>query len=61
MSTFDKIVTWVMITLCVAMGIGCIGAYVWDWKWHNLLLAVLVFLIAGGYVNDYIVNNKKQQ
>lgn len=61
MSTIDKIATWVVIILFVALGVGCIGAFAWDWKWHNLVLAVLAFIGAISMVGDYKQINKKQQ
>ena len=61
MSTYHKIATWVIVILFVALGVGGIGAFAWDWTWHNLVLAVLAFIGAISMVDDYRKINKKQK
>ena len=58
MSKFDKIATWVIFLLFVALTVGCIGAFAYGWTWHNLVLAVLAFIGAGSIADDYRNVNK---
>ena len=37
----------VLAVLLVATAIGCIGAFFYDWKWHNLLLGITAGWFAG--------------
>ncbi len=47
----------VLAVLLVATAIGCIGAFFYDWTWHNLLLGITAGWFAGviirALVNEY--------
>ena len=46
-----------LAVLLAATAVGCIGAFFYDWKWHNLLLGIAAGWFAGviirALVNEY--------
>lgn len=52
MNTFDKVAQWAIIVLLIALTIGAVGAFVWSWTWHNLILAALSAILAIAYTKD---------
>lgn len=59
MDMYDKIVTWVLFILFIALAIGCIGAFAYSWTWHNIVLALLAMIAAMSLVDDYKNNKEK--
>ena len=52
MSKFDFFCHIVIMVLAVGSAIGCIGAFFYNWTWHNLFLGGLVGVFALFYASE---------
>lgn len=52
MNKFEKVTQWVIVVLLIALTVGAVGAFVWSWTWHNLVLAALSAILVYNYIDD---------
>lgn len=60
MNKLDRIMYYVLVFWFIAIAVGSVGAYFYDWKWHNLLIAGLCAYMAYVAILDDNDNNDKK-
>lgn len=54
MNKIDLIEVIVLAVLWTATAIGCIGAFLYDWTWHNLVLGIAAGWFAGVIIRTLV-------
>lgn len=61
----ENIVMTIMAITFAAICIGCIGAFFYDWTWHNLAIGIgaaeMAIVFADTVIQDYRENENKER
>lgn len=61
MNKYDLFISGFVTAMCVLCTIGCIGAYFYNWTWHNLLLGAFFGWFAYVWVSETLKELKKNK